>query len=1227
MAQNAPNTIRKAELSPGIDFDDQLWPINFTILLTAAFAAGIVIARFDFDLSQTEFLKSGFVPLGGVLALFVLLICMVRWLDTTMIRRIRLCIMVSLLVHLWLATYLHFQHLVIQVQREPRQGEQIAEEAKPIALPRYFVHHPDRPETRQSFEKPVETKLPEKSERELSRRPVRQQRSIERPRPVEPDTPPHQATLVRRESPELDAETRADLPKQTVRSMEVPRDEIEIPQPVEPLEPIPPVELQPEVAAPQRQLDDPLLVHRTEEPMPERVLRPAGQPREVDLQPELVQSQSVMFDRQVRQVAAVLPAEVEQPVITPATDRADPSELAIRAQDTSLARPSNETALIIVRQMFADAILEESDLRELQSPATRRVEEESPSDRPSTLVRRESGIDLPSATTIVENVAMPAAIGGAAPSRIEVASTVAVERSDSPALKRENSAAAGAAEFAVGSSKLTAQVGQPRAAGDEQPAVTPNSVLPRIARSSGGLAVPSTPSPTVTDVPLVAAASGGGDPAMPIDARATPIGRGGSMGTPERLLSSTIGSGPAQSPGMSGRIAQARIARVTGEATMPSEFGGGTPLPARKFGRAFSADASVEIPLAASGPASGGIAEGPELDAQVSGFEGTPGGLPGALRSRSNAGALTSLTDSGPPLAAMARRALAAQQDSGRVGDGSADDATMVETESGVGVPAALDPSQNLALGAGGAAPNPGGQASNLPLGSNPSSTPTAGFRARHPAAVELPIALVEATDDGSIRAATGEPGNPELMAGSTVGGPARQEGGLSARIPAMLGSGGSYDSASSSLVRIPGRRARFEDDAVRPVSHTFLVKSSPGTFALNSRVSEVPEEAFQQRAPNRRFDLRDQDGTSGPTEGSESAVELGLDFLARNQFPDGHWSLDEFPEGLDTADASPGQIRADTAATGLALLAFLGAGYTHVDNKYLAVVRKGVDWLLENQQPNGQLFSRETDVDRAGRIYGHGIAAIALCEAYGMTKDPRLREPATGAIEFIQFAQHPTEGGWRYTKDDLEETWRKESDTSVSGWQLMALKSAQMAGLEVPQEAMDRVRHWLDLAQSDGGARYVYNPNGITDQQRSASPAMTAEGLLMRMYLGWDRNSPALARGADFLKENLPDVGTAASPLRDSYYWYYATQVMFQMQGDYWTAWNNRLRPMLEESQVEGGPLAGSWHPDHPVLDRWAHSGGRHYITTLNLLMLEVYYRHLPLFKSLRKDTSVAGL
>ncbi len=351
----------------------------------------------------------------------------------------------------------------------------------------------------------------------------------------------------------------------------------------------------------------------------------------------------------------------------------------------------------------------------------------------------------------------------------------------------------------------------------------------------------------------------------------------------------------------------------------------------------------------------------------------------------------------------------------------------------------------------------------------------------------------------------------------------------------------------------------------------------------------------------------------------TEPAIEHGLEFFARSQHPDGHWSLHDPPPGIPR-DPSWGreELHADTAATGLALLAYMAAGYTHQDEKYRDTVRRGLGWLVKHQAEDGNLSYRGSD---ATRFYSHGIASMALCEAYGMTQDRDLRGPAQKAVDFIVRSQDPVRGGWRYVA-------REGSDTSVSGWQLMAMRSAQMAGLSVPDETMRKIGHWLDLAQVSGG-RYVYNPWNLDTEEerkgRAASPTMTAQAMIMRMYLGQDKDQGVFRNGADYIKENLPDpadhAGTAPGDFRpDCYYWYYATQAMYHMQGDYWKAWDARVTPLLRAGQVERGPLKGSWSPADPP-DQWGDVAGRHYVTAMRVLTLEFRYWHLPLFRELRRD------
>ncbi len=442
---------------------------------------------------------------------------------------------------------------------------------------------------------------------------------------------------------------------------------------------------------------------------------------------------------------------------------------------------------------------------------------------------------------------------------------------------------------------------------------------------------------------------------------------------------------------------------------------------------------------------------------------------------------------------------------------------------------------------------------------------------------------------------------------------PGCQEGGLPVQIVAVAGPGGlGYD--LSPEVGLPSRRARRASRLVHMVPRRFMIERSGGKLAIADQLVGRPTDAFRHRNLSDRAKIIQ---AHGGTEGTEKAVEMGLDFFARMQFPDGHWSLHELPPGVEYDDPALGQMQSDSAATALALLAYLGAGYTHLDDKHREIVDRGIDWLVEHQRPDGDLFSTSGGTGYTW-LYSHGIAAMALCEAYGMTQDPKLREPARLAVEFIVNSQHPTYGGWRY-KPGLE------TDTSVSGWPVMALKSAQMAGLDVPVDAFRKVGGWLDRASAPTRrGLYVYNPYAAATAQqrrgRSPSLAMTAEAMLMRMYLGRGGSDSGLTAGADYLKANLPTPGAKDRPARDCYYWYYATQAMFHMRGEYWTARNDRLRPLAEGRQGTKGWAAGSWHPGKPTVDRWGHAGGRHYVTAMHLLVLEVYYRYLPLFQELSR-------
>lgn len=371
-----------------------------------------------------------------------------------------------------------------------------------------------------------------------------------------------------------------------------------------------------------------------------------------------------------------------------------------------------------------------------------------------------------------------------------------------------------------------------------------------------------------------------------------------------------------------------------------------------------------------------------------------------------------------------------------------------------------------------------------------------------------------------------------------------------------------------------------------------------------------IPAPAFSKRMSRNRESEDESSNDLGPLgPQTEAAIERGLQFLAKYQRLDGSWSLDDFQERVE--------IQSPTAATALALLAFQGAGYTHQQFKYERNCKGALQWFRANQKPNGDLYvPTDAKSDSNAWLYSHSIATLALCESFGMTQDPEIKNNAQRAINFLIQSQDPQSGGWRYQP-------KIGSDTSVTGWCMMALKSAELSGLDVPKESYVKIEKWLNGSQASEREKFLYRYNWqapdtpTTRHGRVPTPVMTSVGLLMRLYLGWRRDNANMTQGADWLLQRLPSVGTAKNPQRDTYYWYYSTQVLFHMGGSRWKTWYESLYPILIRSQLQSGDFDGSWEPNGQIPDAWGRFGGRLYVTTLNLLSLEVYYRHLPIYEA----------
>jgi hypothetical protein len=397
----------------------------------------------------------------------------------------------------------------------------------------------------------------------------------------------------------------------------------------------------------------------------------------------------------------------------------------------------------------------------------------------------------------------------------------------------------------------------------------------------------------------------------------------------------------------------------------------------------------------------------------------------------------------------------------------------------------------------------------------------------------------------------------------------------------------------------------RATPGGARAVGETALADLTGFTSPRN--LTEVPSIYKPRLDANRSARAR----RGGASEASEQAVERALDWLARHQDADGRWdgATARFEDGTAmpgdddfTAHCPAGQAcfgecaywEADTALSGLALLTYLGAGYTHKEGKYTTTVAGGLDFLLAQQKPDGDLRGPS----KAVGMYCHAMATLALCEAYALSLDEKLRDPAERAVAFLVRARARDGMAWRYAPG------AQVGDTSILGWVVMALKSAGEIGLPIPGQASIRrgTLAWLDkvaTGQDRGLARY--------QPWEPVTPTMTAEAWVCRQFLGVGGPGLASSEAATSLLKNESDRGDS-----NFYYWYYGTLAMYQHGGEPWTRWNAHLRDRIVSLQRPTGHQAGSWDPDESM---YGARGGRIYCTTLAALTLEVYYRYLRLY------------
>ena len=398
-----------------------------------------------------------------------------------------------------------------------------------------------------------------------------------------------------------------------------------------------------------------------------------------------------------------------------------------------------------------------------------------------------------------------------------------------------------------------------------------------------------------------------------------------------------------------------------------------------------------------------------------------------------------------------------------------------------------------------------------------------------------------------------------------------------------------------SPLVMVPRSRDSMEIPLLADLP-------APNFSAVNREQSVKVPATYRLRDLANRMEIAQK---NGGTDASEEAVEKALIWLASVQEEDGSWDASKHGSGKigideDGIDRLKAGLNADAGVTGLTVLAFLGAGYTPDEGKYAKTVGKAIDWLISQQREDGYLGG---DATRYAGMYCHGMASYALAESYGMQSErvvnDKLEKALIKAINFTVGMQNQEDGGWRYLSE-----WT--GDMSMFGWQMMALKSAEIAGLTVPEPAKKlMVKFLVDRSLGDKKGLAAYHP----EYGSEITPAMTAEALFCKQMLGISRENPASIEAAEYLlnAKNLP---RQSNP--NLYYWYYGTLAMYQFGGEEWDQWNQVLRELLTESQEKKGNFAGSWNPEGP----WGGYGGRIYSTAIATLSLEVYYRFLPLYR-----------
>ncbi len=347
---------------------------------------------------------------------------------------------------------------------------------------------------------------------------------------------------------------------------------------------------------------------------------------------------------------------------------------------------------------------------------------------------------------------------------------------------------------------------------------------------------------------------------------------------------------------------------------------------------------------------------------------------------------------------------------------------------------------------------------------------------------------------------------------------------------------------------------------------------------AVNSSPADEP------LSPDRRRDMF-RSGVTVPAE-TRRAIDRALRFLEERQNPNGSWT-DRV--GRKVHYSYEGVVTDHVGVTALVGMAFLANGSLPNRGPYAKSIRGALEYVLEHTQMTGFISSRNS------RMYSHAFAALFLAEVYGMTGDSKVREKLKIATQLIVKAQNK-EGGWRYLPG------AQDSDMSITVCQVMALRAARNAGVQVPKASIDRAIAYIkkSFRSREGAFTYQIEDNFRTGPSR-ASFALTACGVAA-LYGAGEYDAYEVDRGLEYLYLKRPTGGASAAAGRFDYFYgqCYAVQAAFQRGGAFWERWYRHLQHDFLPYQ----------HPD----GSWKDLVGKNYATAMAAIILQMPYQYLPI-------------